>query len=182
VIMTTMKTSTVRPNDANLSTPKYSDKSWSSEDSDTGGVMLNSLKPLGYQASSLVSTTPIRHRIVTGSEWRILRDQSISPTNNGDMQDLPGATPPTNHRVKQDSSNALGYTNHRVIQDSPITITPSNSRAIQDSPGAVSPSNSRAIHNSLGVVAATNNEAIQESSRSVSPTPLHFHSMTTTNR
>jgi hypothetical protein len=175
VIMTTTKTSTVRPNGANLSTPKNSDKSWSSEDSDTGGVMLNSLKPLGYQASSLVSTTPIRHRIVTGSEWRVLRDQSISPTNNGDMQDLPGATPPTNHRVKQNSSNAVGYANHRVIQDSPVAITPSNSRAIKDSPGAISPSNSRAIHNSLGVVAATNNEAIQESPGSVSPTPLHFH-------
>jgi hypothetical protein len=159
-ITRTIKTSTVRLKDANLSTPKYSNKSWSSEDSDMGGVMLNSLKPLGHQASSLVSTTPIRHGIVTGSEWRVLRDQSISPTNNGDMQGSPGATPPINRRVKQDSSNAVGYTNHRVIQDSPVAITPSNSRAIEDSPGPVTPSNSRAIQDSPG---------------SVSLTPLHFH-------
>ncbi|PMD52021.1 uncharacterized protein K444DRAFT_669685 [Hyaloscypha bicolor E] len=189
-ITTTIKTSTVKLNYANLSTPKYSNKSWSSEDSNIGGVMLNSLKPRGRQASSLVSTAPIRHEIVTGSEWRVLRDQSISPTNDGDMQDLPSATPPTNHRVKQDSSNAVGHTNHRVIyyspavvtpsnsraiQDSPGAGTPSNSRAIQDSPGAVCPSNSRVIHNSLSVVAPTNNEVIQDSPGSVSPAPLHFH-------
>lgn len=83
--------STIIP-DTTLTTPNYKEQSWSSDDSG-GGVMLeNSLKPLNGQARSLVSPTPVRDGIgsgcntssscASGSEWRMLRDQSISPTND----------------------------------------------------------------------------------------------------
>jgi hypothetical protein len=78
--------------DTTLTISKYKEQSWSSDDSG-GGVMLgDSVKPLNRQARSLVSPTPIRDEIGSGystssscgsrSEWRMLRDQSISPTND----------------------------------------------------------------------------------------------------
>jgi hypothetical protein len=144
---TTIKTSTVRSNDANFSTPACRNKSWSSRHSDTGGVMLHSLKPLSRVASSFVCPTPIRHDIVTSSKWRAFRDQSISYIND---------------RAMQDSLSAIYYAHDEGLPSSPATIAQTDHRGAR-------------LQSSLNAVAPGNLEAIHDLIYSVTPTPLPFH-------
>ena len=121
--------STIIP-DTTLTISKYKEQSWSSDDSG-GGVMLgDSVKPLNRQARSLVSPTPIRNEIGSGcntssscgsrSEWRMLRDQSISPTNDRAVpcDRAPGATLHF-HRKE----HHVQHEHHQSMTPGPFTCT-----------------------------------------------------------
>jgi hypothetical protein len=113
-----------------LTTSKYKEQSWSSDDSEGGVMLADSVKPLNGQARSLVSPTPIRDEIgsgcdtssscASGSEWRILRDQSISPTNDRAIpcDNAPGSTLHF-HRKE----HHVQHEHHQSMTPGPFTCT-----------------------------------------------------------
>jgi hypothetical protein len=120
--------STIVP-DTILTTSKHKEQSWSSDDSG-GGVMLgDSVKPLKGQARSLVFPTPIRNEIgsacttssscASGSEWRLLRDQSISTTNDRGIP-CDSATGSTLHFHRKEHYQ---HEHHQSMTPGPFTCT-----------------------------------------------------------
>ncbi|KAE9381473.1 hypothetical protein N431DRAFT_321051 [Stipitochalara longipes BDJ] len=105
---TTTKSACTTFSQLNLSTSKDRKMSWSSDENSDGGVMLNSLRPLNHEASSLVSPIPMRDYVDTGSTLGICRERNTSPTNiynNPVTPDLlrPGVISPSDDLVLQDS-------------------------------------------------------------------------------
>jgi hypothetical protein len=122
ITITAISTSkSTRMSETIFSKSKYKENSWSSEDSG-GGVMLgDSLKPLNREANSLVSPTPIRNNIsTTGSDWRISRDQSISPTNAEALPCAAGSGSTLHFHRKEHHAQ---HEHHQSVTPEPFTCT-----------------------------------------------------------
>ncbi len=116
--------------DTTLTTSIHKEQSWSSDDSG-GGVMLgDSVKPLNSQAGSLIAPTPIRDKIgsgcstssscASGSELRILRDQSISPTND---RAIPYDSAPGSTLHFHRKEHHVQHEHHQSMTPGPFTCT-----------------------------------------------------------